>query len=219
VTIVLLHAFPLDERMWEPQIGALADHQIVAPNLYRLGSTMDEWAQAALAAVDGPLLVVGASMGGYCALAMARRAPERIAGLLLAGARAEDDTPDRRAGRAGTIELVRSEGAPGLWQDMRSKLFSAAADADVVERGRQLVLGQEPDDLVRAVEAIRDRPDSRDVLASLRSPVVVAVGEHDPFLPVDEAPPGRLHVFEGVGHLVSLERPTEFTNLVLGLAQ
>ena len=217
MTVVLLHAFPLDERMWEPQLEALAGHGVFAPNLYRLGSSMEAWGEAVLASVDGPFVGAGASMGGYCALAIARRAPERLEGLLLAGARAEADSPERRDSRAETIELIRSEGATGLWEDMRSKLFPEHADPEDVERARQIVLDQNPDELVRAVGAIRDRPDSRDLLESLQAPVAVAVGEHDPFLPVDEAPRGRLHVFDGVGHLPSLERPDEFNRLLLDL--
>src|SRR6266571_6615281 len=50
VKVMLLHAFPLDERMWEPQRPALADHEVVAPNLYDLGgSSIDRWAEQILA--------------------------------------------------------------------------------------------------------------------------------------------------------------------------
>ena len=90
MTVVFLHAFPLDERMWE-QGG---------PRLYGLGRTMDEWADAVLESHPGRLILVGASMGGYAALAAARRAPERLAGLLLVGSRPEADTPERYATRA-----------------------------------------------------------------------------------------------------------------------
>ena len=69
--LVLLHAFPLDERMWEP----LDRQEAIAPRLYEPVSTMDEWADAVLEQVDGSFLACGASMGGYCALAIARRAP------------------------------------------------------------------------------------------------------------------------------------------------
>ena len=45
--ILLLHALPLDERMWAPQLDVLADREVVAPNLYALdGSSMDAWATA-----------------------------------------------------------------------------------------------------------------------------------------------------------------------------
>ncbi len=220
--VVLLHALPLDERMWEPQREALAGHEVMAPDLYRLGNSMNAWAEAVLAQVDGSFVACGASMGGYCGLAIARLAPERLEGLVLAGARAGADSPERRAGRAATIELIRADGAAGLWGDMAPKLFPDTAPADVVERARSIALEQDPDGLVAAVEAIRDRPDSTELLASLSVPVLVAVGELDPFLTVDEAREtaadarkGDLHVFAQTGHLPSMERSGDFDRVLL----
>ena len=87
--VVLLHAFPLDERMWEQQRWVPSSHDVVAPHLYDLGgNSIDTWAGRILEETSGELAAVGASMGGYVALAMARQAPERISALLLAGSRA-----------------------------------------------------------------------------------------------------------------------------------
>jgi pimeloyl-ACP methyl ester carboxylesterase len=212
MTLLLLHAFPLDGRMWE----TLGRDDAIAPRLYAPGATMDEWAEALLERIDGPFLACGSSMGGYCALAIARRAPERLTGLVLTGARLGSDPPDRRAGRADTIELIRSQGPPALWEDMRPKLFPETAPEGVVSRARQIALEQDPDDLVRGVEAIRDRPDSTAALSSLAVPVVLAIGEHDTFFTPEEARATghRVRVFPGVGHLPPMERPREFNELL-----
>jgi pimeloyl-ACP methyl ester carboxylesterase len=221
VRIVFLHAFPLDERMWEGQLDAFADYEVMTPNLYRLGRSMESRAEAVLESIQGPVAVCGASMGGYCALAIARRAPERLTALALLGARADADAAERRSARAGTIELICSEGPAGLWEDMRPKLFPDSAPERVVERAKQIALEQDPDELVAAVEAIRDRPDSSELVASLRIPVLIAVGEQDAFVSVEEARAtaasardGRLHVFEGAGHLASMDRPDEFNRVL-----
>ena len=214
MTTVFLHALPLDERMW-PGGTAL--------RLYGRGRTMDAWARSVLDEVDGELVLVGASMGGYCALAAARLAPERVRGLALVGSRAEADTPERREGRAKTIETIRRGGATALWEDMRPKLFPDGADEAVVERARGIALEQQPDDLVAAVEAMRDRADSTDVWASLEAPTLIAVGDRDPFVSAEEAMAharaardGACHVFEGCGHLPSMERPAEFERVLGG---
>src|ERR671935_3018036 len=163
MTVLLLHALPLDERMWEPQRDALPD--AVMPRLYGRGSSMEGWARGILDEVEGEFTVVGASMGGYCALEVARQAPERVRGLALVGARVDADSPERREGRAKTIELIRARGAEGLWEDMRPKLFPPA-ETDAVAFARELALEQRPDELVAAVEAIRDRRDPTEVVAS-----------------------------------------------------
>ena len=66
-------------------------------------------------------------MGGYAAMAAARRAPERLAGLMLVGSRPEADTPERYAKRAETIALARERGAEGIWDAMRETLFRDGA--------------------------------------------------------------------------------------------
>jgi pimeloyl-ACP methyl ester carboxylesterase len=210
MTVLLLHALPLDERMWEPQRGAFGD--VVAPRLYGRGSSIAEWARALLEEVEGELVVVGASVGGYTALELVRQAPERVRALVLAGARVEADTPERREGRAKTIELIRAGGAEALWEDMRPKLFPPG-DTEAVEFARGLALEQRPDELVAAVEAIRDRRDSTDVVAGLGRPVLFVAGHEDPFVSPEEAPPSaEVPSFE-TGHLPSLERPDEFNSV------
>jgi pimeloyl-ACP methyl ester carboxylesterase len=211
MTVLLLHALPLDERMWEPQRAAFDD--VVAPRLYGRGNSMAEWARGILAEVDGELVAVGASMGGYCALELVRQAPQRVRGLVLAGARVEADSPERREGRAKTIELIWARGAEGLWQDMRPKLFPPG-DTQAVAFAGGLALEQRPDELVAAVEAIRDRLDSTDVVAGFERPVLFVAGRDDPFVSQAEAPPlVEARAFD-TGHLPSLERPDEF-NAVL----
>jgi pimeloyl-ACP methyl ester carboxylesterase len=209
VKVVLLHAFPLDERMWEAQKLVLGEHDVVTPNLYDLGgSSIDGWSERILDEVEGDLVPVGASMGGYVALAMARREPARVRRLLLAGSRATTDPPDRRAVRDEMIRVVQEEGIEG-W----NREFSPPGPPD-----------RPTDELVRGIEALRDRPDATDVVASFAGPLVVVVGDQDDILPVDEAreiaesaPNSRFEVVEGAGHVVSVDAPDRFNRILLEL--
>ena len=204
MTVVHLHAFPLDERMWPAGTQA--------PRLYGLGRSMDDWADAVLEAHPGRLILVGASMGGYAAMAAARRAPERLAGLLLVGSRPEADTPERYAKRAETIAIARERGAEGIWEAMRESLFGEHSDPEVLARARELTLDRTEEELVTALEAIRDRPDSTAAYRALGDRAFTVVGDHDPFVPVEDArrfEPDAVVIPE-CGHLASLERPAEF---------
>lgn len=216
MNVVFLHAFPLDGRMWEAQVGRFDG---IAPTLYGLGGpSLEEWARSLLGRVEGDVALVGSSMGGYAALAAARLAPERVKALVLVGARADADTPERRAARDETIRLVRDGGVQALWEEMRGRLFSAAASPEVLARARTIVLDQRPEQLVRAIEAMRDRADSTEVLRSFPGRLLVVVGDEDPFVsPADFdgfVPRERLRVIEGAGHLVSMERPELFNDLL-----
>lgn len=206
--VLLLHALPLDERMWGPQRDALRDHDVVAPRLYGRGRTMDDWAESIAEEVDGEVAVVGASMGGYCALALARRVPQRVRALLLVGSRPDADSSERRAGRADTIELIRREGADGLWRFMLPKLFADERNAD------PSLMHRDPDDLVAAVEAIRDREDSTELARNFDGPLQFVVGEHETFVQPGELAEFDIRVVPGAGHLVNIERPDEFNAIL-----
>jgi len=202
VKVVLLHAWPLDERMWERQVALLAQegYDVHAPRLYGRGPSIDGWAAQLLREDDDPFVAVGASMGGYCALALARRAPERVLGMVLAGSRADADSWDRRRERELQIAELRAAGDPPP------------------------VLPNDPtqEDLIVAQEAIRDRLDLRGVAASFGGPLLVCVGDRDEVVPVEEAREiadsalqGRLEVFEGAGHFLATDQPERFDAVLL----
>jgi len=187
--------------MWEPQVTALggAGFETVAPRLYGRGPSIEAWATQLLGEVDGPFVAVGASLGGYTALALARRAPERVVGLVLVGSPIGADSPDRRAYRDELIAGLRTTGIP------------ADIETDV-----------DAEELAVAQEAMRDRSDNTGVVASFGGPLLVCVGDGDELLSVEEARAianealrGSLRVIPGAGHLVSLDRPSEFTQVVL----
>jgi pimeloyl-ACP methyl ester carboxylesterase len=223
VKVVLIHAYPLDERMWEPQLEALRDYEVVTPRLYGRGTTVDEYAASVLAETDGELALVGASLGGYTALAMAHREPARVRALALVGARADADSPERRAGRADTKALIEDGGAQELWDNQRTRLLLEDARPEAVELAQAQALDRSTEELVEALEAIRDRDDRSDTLAGFPGPVFVAVGEGDLFFPPEEAQQqahaarrGRFRAFAGARHLPNLEQPDEFNAALAG---
>jgi pimeloyl-ACP methyl ester carboxylesterase len=201
MTVLLLHGWPVSERVWVSQVSALrnAGYDVHAPHLYGRGPSIDDWAAQLLRELDGPLVPVGASMGGYCALALARRAPERVMGMVLVASRADADSFERRRYRQEAIADVRA----GEWPDR------AEPDADL-------------EHLAIAQEAMRDRLDLTGVAASFGGPLLVCVGDRDELVSVDEsrelaerALDGRLEVFEGAGHFVALDQPQRFNEVLL----
>jgi pimeloyl-ACP methyl ester carboxylesterase len=201
VKVMLLHGWPVSERVWVSQVSALreAGFDPIAPLLYGRGPSIDDWAAQLLRDIDGPLVAVGASMGGYCALALARRAPERVVGMALVGSRADADTFERRRFRQEQIADLRAGRRPEL----------AEPDTPV-------------EHLVETQEAMRDRLDLTGVVASFGGPLLVCVGSEDEIVSVDEARElagkaldGRLEVFEGAGHFVAVDQPERFNEVLL----
>lgn len=199
--VLLLHGWPLSERMWTSQVTALrnAGYDPVAPHLYGRGHSIDDWAAELLREVYGPVVAVGASMGGYVALALARRAPERVLGMALVGSRAGADSWDRRREREAAIMELRDGRAPD------------DAEPDILL-----------EHLAQAQEAMRDRLDLTGVVASFGGPLLVCVGDRDEVVSVEEsrelcstALEGRLEVLEGAGHFTNLDQPVRFNEVLL----
>jgi pimeloyl-ACP methyl ester carboxylesterase len=217
-TVLLLHAFPLDARMWAGIAPALADagYEVVAPDLpgeeVELGFPV--WAERVLGLVEGPFVPVGSSMGGYLAFELWRQAPERFAAVALVSTRATPDSPEQRLARDDSIRLLGEAGREPFWEDLAPKIFAEGADPAVVARARELALEQPITALVATQETIRDRVDSRPTLATIDVPVLVLVGDEDRLTPPADAeamaaglPDARLARIPGAGHLAPLERP------------
>ena len=199
--VLFLHAWPEDERMWYPQLPVVRELGLEAstPNLYGRGASIDGWAAQLLGEIHQPFVAVGASMGGYCALALARRAPERVVGMVLAGARVGADDILRRRFREEQISRLRTRGLPRELEDSTVPAEHLAV----------------------AQEAMRDRMDLSGIAASFGGPLLVCVGDQDEIMSVDEARQiadaalvGTLEVFAGAGHFLTLDQPDRFNGVL-----
>jgi pimeloyl-ACP methyl ester carboxylesterase len=99
---------------------------------------------------------------------------------------------------------------------MRDLLFTDETDPELLARAEAMALDRTEAELVTALEAIRDRPDSTDAYRALGERRLTIVGDRDPFVSVADARSfdPRAVVLPGCGHLPSLERPDEFEELV-----
>ena len=237
-TLVLLHGFPLDHTIWEPQLKGLSDvADVLAPDLRGFGTddrpvpeimTMEDYAAdvKALLNENGLERVVlgGLSMGGYVALAFAEAWPERLAGLLLVNTRGTADGEEAQRGRKDTAQRALAGGVPVIARGMVPTLLSEAT------RGRHpklaaeveaLIARQRPEAVAAAARGMALRPDRHAVLGSLDVPVLVITGEHDHLMPLPTslalqaaAPGSHLAVVPGAGHLSNLEGPEAFNAAV-----
>jgi 3-oxoadipate enol-lactonase len=240
-TVLLLHAGIADSRMWQPQIEALeaAGYRVIAPDLRGFGERRLEPApfsnvRDAEAALDGPAVVVGASLGGRVALELAVHRPDLVERLVLIapGLPGWEWADDTRAGwaaeetayEAGDFETAAEESVR-LWVDGPNRSqeeidvgFRAAVTGMVL---RSYEMQEGAWEAGAREEDVLDPPVS-DRLDEIQCPTLVIVGEHD----VADMRAIAAHVAESIddaqlvtvanaAHLPSLERAGEVNSLLL----
>ena len=233
--LVLLHAFPLNARMWEPQFG-LADRgwRVIAPQFRGFdggdadppAASVDDFAGDTIDLLDAlhihDAVVAGLSIGGYVAFAMLRHAPRYIRGLVLADTRPQADTPELAAGRMRMIQVALDHGAGAVAGEMLPKLLGETTRRDrpdVVEAVRAIALSNSGGAITGALRAMMTRPDSTPLLPSIHVPTLIVVGNEDVVTPpaiaeeMHKAVSGsELAVIAGAGHLSNLEHTTAFND-------
>lgn len=231
--LVLLHGFPLDSTMWEPQTSALGEHlTVLAPNFPGHGeappagdvTTMDAAAdyaarQMRVSNLDRAV-VCGLSMGGYAALAFWRRHRDMVAGLVLANTRAGADDDAGKQRRRDLAARLRSEGN-GFLAESPPPLFSEKASAELWDRAKEIIRAQPAEALAADSLGMADRPDSTPDLGGISVPVLVITSSGDTLIPPDATremagriPNARFDVIPDAGHLSNLEAPAEFNRLL-----
>ncbi len=232
-TLVLLHAFPLNARMWEPQ-QALADHgwRIIAPVFPGFDgssgasphATVDDFAGKLVDLLDSlhieQAVIAGLSMGGYVAFALLRHARRYFSGLVLADTRSQADTPEGQQGREKMRALLREKGPSAIADEMIPKLLGDTTRRErpqVAETVRALIMSSSAEAIDGAINVLKTRPDATPLLSGIHIPTLIVVGEEDTLTPPEmsrsmhQAIHGSdLVTIPEAGHLANLERPRAF---------
>ncbi|MEU1596479.1 alpha/beta fold hydrolase [Streptomyces sp. NPDC005708] len=234
--VVLLHGFLFDQSMWRAQVAALSarGHRVITVDLPGFGAsavpeepaTMSTYSTAVAAIIDQlalpPVALVGYSMGGQVTLDTYAARPDLVARVVLVDTVAHTDLPEVAQGRRDLAARLEREGVRQYAEEFLPQLLRLdGASAATVIHARTMMQAADPVGAARALRARADRPDYGPVLDACPFPVLIVVGEHDPFDQgrfgagmAERAPCGTLEVVVGVGHTPPLEAPDVFTGLL-----
>ncbi|HUQ77928.1 MAG TPA: alpha/beta fold hydrolase [Patescibacteria group bacterium] len=231
-TIVFLHATRLTGGSWATQLAALGEEfHCLAPDLPGHGTaasdvfTVEGAARSVAALIEretdgGQAILVGLSLGGYVAMAVAAGWPDRVAGLVLSGATAEPIGVRSLAYR-GMATIFGVVPVPVLDRVSRWFVgwrFPPGVGDPILADGFSFRGGAVA---VRALIGERFQPR----LARYPGPTLLLNGEYDLFFRLMErsfaaaaAEPRRLLIRKAT-HLANLDQPDAFNAAVLGFAR
>jgi pimeloyl-ACP methyl ester carboxylesterase len=232
---LFLHPFPLHADAWEHMLGACASSGICAAALDAPGFggtpplgrplTMEYLAELGAAALDAlgakRAALVACSMGGYAAMAFARRFPGRMTRAVLIATKASPDTEEARKNRHRQAALALEKGAQAVIAEFAPKLLAPNAAPATRRRVEELASRATAQGIADALQGMAQRPDSSPDLARWTAPTLVIAGEQDQLMPRAEmekiaatVPGARLEVVPGAGHLPILEDPPAVSQLL-----
>ncbi len=224
--VLFFHPFPLHADAWEQMLTACAGAGLCAAALDAPGfggtpplgrpMTMDDLAGLGAAALDAlgarRAAIVGCSMGGYAAMAFARRFAERMSGVVLLATKASADGDEARRNRERQAALALEKGAPAVVAEFAPKLLAPDAPQAVRRRVDELAARATAQGIADALRGMALRPDSTPDLPRWKVPTLVIAGEKDQLMPHAELEKiaqgvlgARLTTIPAVGHLPFLE--------------
>lgn len=228
--IVLLHGAAFTRRMWLPQMDALADefrvialdlpgHGVAAGRPFRLDQAVRDVVTVVDEHTQGRALLVGLSLGGYVAMAVAEQAPQRTTGLVLSGCSVVYRGLLGGLARTNAL-LLKLYREPWLTRmnerTLRQMLPPALAEPQIAAGFYWKAAGQ-------GFGAIAGR-DFRLALRAYPYPVLILNGANDRPNRAGEAVlaaaarDATVRIIAEAGHGVNLEQPEAFTDAVRAFA-
>ena len=242
--VVLLHGFPLDRSMWSHQRSSVGSiYRLITPDLRGHGHTaapdgiytVDAMADDVIETLDvlqltDPLVLGGLSMGGYLALSIAERYPERLKALMLLNTRAAADSPEAARAREEQARQVEASGDVGpVVEAMLPRLFTASTfdrHPELIARTRGRMARTPARAVAGMLRGLATRPDRTGTLGRIAVPTLVLAGSDDQVIPIEESarmaaaiPGARRVVIPDAGHLAPMEDPRATDAAILGFLE
>lgn len=228
--LVFLHGFCESKAVWQDFVAPLgAEYRVISLDLpgfgYNDAPREDYTMESAAAFVQQVLaelqvekcVVVGHSMGGYVALALAERWPRLLAGLSLFHSSALPDSEEKKDTRNKTIDFINKQGLDKFMDTFVAPLFyegNRETQQKAIELLTRIGKQASPPGVVGAIAGMRDRPDRSAVLRGAAFPLQFIAGKQDGAVTLEQTMqqchlPRESHtlILDHTGHMGMFEKP------------
>jgi pimeloyl-ACP methyl ester carboxylesterase len=220
--IVLVPGLFCTPRIYSEQIPALWQFGPVTVADHRRHNTITDIARSILSSTPPSFALAGISMGGYIALEIMRQAPERVSKLALLDTTARPDSPEQTKVRNDQIAIASSGGYGKIPYAAMPMLLHSHENTALRNILLQMAAETGAEAFIRQQQAIIGRADSRPLLATIRCPTLVLVGEQDRLIPPDRSQElaagiagSRYIVVPDCGHVSTIEQPQATTQALI----
>ncbi len=223
-TLVFLHGFCETHEIWDDIIDELANHyNVIAPDLPGFGKSdeiphslsLKEVGRVVISLLTSlgiqKCIVIGHSLGGYVALAIAEERPDLISGLCLFHSTALPDTEEKKLNRVRVMDFVRKNGVLPFIETFVPGLFFQKHPKNI-DKVYKIALKTPEKTILAYTKAMCDRPDMTGFLRTFEQPILFLAGEKDTFIPVSSlaeqakvAFGGQLKILIETGHMGMIE--------------
>jgi pimeloyl-ACP methyl ester carboxylesterase len=223
-TIILLPGLLCDASIWDAQVRALEPFADVVVADVSQHDSITAMAHSALALAEGPVIVVGHSMGARVAMEMVRLAPERVVKLALIDTGIHPRREGEETSRQVMVDLAFNEGMEALADRWLPPMVHEGRinDRALMEPLKAMVLRATPEQHERQIRALLNRPDARGAIADIACPTLVMVGRQDRWSPLAQhqeiaalVPKAELVIIEESGHMSLVEQPEQVSDALL----
>lgn len=230
-TLMFLPGLMCDRDVWQEQITAFAGDYAMRLVNYDLASSLASMARCVLEqAPEGPLAIIGHSMGGRVALEVYRQSPMRVSHLALLNTGAQavakgEAGEQEREGREALLEQARSEGMKAMARAWATPMVHPDhLNTPVFESVVDMIAHSTPSIFEAQIQALLTRPDASDVLQSIQVPSLFLTGVEDHWSSpaqhvamADQVANAQLEVLENCGHMSPMEAPEQVTQALKAL--
>ncbi len=236
-SLVFLHGFGEDQRMWQGYIQAFENYQVITIDLPGFGqsvvipnSTISIMAEVVKTVLDQEAIdhciLIGHSMGGYVTLNFAHHYPDRLLGFSLFHSHPYADPTDKKLSRTKAIEFVKKNGVPIYLKQLMPLLFAknyASTNQHILDKIIYYGSQTSQEGIINGLIAMRDRPDQTAVLSQTKVPVLFLIGKKDLAVPLENSlnqthlpSLSDIHIYEEVGHMGMFENKQATIDAILG---
>lgn len=219
INVVLIPGLNNTQEIWQPLLAHLPSWV----NAYALQcatlDNVDAIADQLLAQLPAQFYLCGFSFGGYVALSILQRYPERVQGLILAGTSAKADSPEQVVARRNLIGRLATEDYAQMISQQASKAFHPASlqKPELMQIRSSMIQHYGAKRFAAHLQACINRPDRQQLITDMQLPLLVIAAVEDQVMSIASqhelaalAKDAQVATIEQSGHLMPLEQPAQF---------